>query len=412
MDYPPKFSSQARAAVEAEKIRARNKHLKAKQDWESDWPFDDAGSVQTWILSVFLVYARQAISLGTTDVWAVDKVRDQALDGLRLITIEVGYATGFDYWIEWGGSINSKIMRRFEAAPEWRQFEDELLALAESKAGGSQRDSSANPSEGVGIADVPELPSKFRNSFEAARVKAALECLADANAFPNHPQFAQFRLHEPIRIQKVFFAYCTEARNACREGSWTVTKVMQAVDAAWPLIFGSCFDRDHPSASDTKKSEVRSALWKTVTDDQRWKQHLTELAELAKRPVFESPIVGRTEAENPNAMNARFVEDSEIKPGATVKNDETDESGVIEAKDADKTQFPDRARWLKERLRERSWNKHDVARNNGPDHKTVQKILDGKRVREDRLESLASALSKSPSAKKLPAVNLLDIPSS
>ncbi len=74
--------------------------------------------------------------------------------------------------------------------------------------------------------------------------------------------------------------------------------------------------------------------------------------------------------------------------------------------------FPDRAAWLNERLRERSWNKHDVSRQGGPHHKTVQKIRDGRHVREDLLEKLAKALSSAPFSRKLPAVNLLDIPQS
>jgi hypothetical protein len=67
--------------------------------------------------------------------------------------------------------------------------------------------------------------------------------------------------------------------------------------------------------------------------------------------------------------------------------------------------YPGRASWLDERLRERGWNKHNVQRERGPDHKTIQKILDGKHVREDVLEKLAGALSK-----KKAKVDLLDIP--
>jgi hypothetical protein len=72
--------------------------------------------------------------------------------------------------------------------------------------------------------------------------------------------------------------------------------------------------------------------------------------------------------------------------------------------------FPERAAWLNDRLRERSWNKHEVSRQGGPDHKTVQKIRDGARVREDVLDKLAKALSNAPDSKKLPKVSLLDIP--
>jgi hypothetical protein len=74
------------------------------------------------------------------------------------------------------------------------------------------------------------------------------------------------------------------------------------------------------------------------------------------------------------------------------------------------TQFPERATWLGDRLRERAWSKYDVTRHGGPDQKTVQKILDGKHVREDALDRLVKALSAAPESKKLPKVNLLDIP--
>jgi hypothetical protein len=72
--------------------------------------------------------------------------------------------------------------------------------------------------------------------------------------------------------------------------------------------------------------------------------------------------------------------------------------------------FRRRASWLATRLHERSWNRHDVERNNGPHHKTVQKILNGRHVREDVLKKLADALSAAPSSLKLPRVNLPDIP--
>lgn len=64
-----------------------------------------------------------------------------------------------------------------------------------------------------------------------------------------------------------------------------------------------------------------------------------------------------------------------------------------------------RAAWLLKRLAERAWNKHDLFRQGGPDHKSTQKILDGRKVREDVLEKVADALSKKHSK-----VSVLDIP--
>jgi hypothetical protein len=68
-------------------------------------------------------------------------------------------------------------------------------------------------------------------------------------------------------------------------------------------------------------------------------------------------------------------------------------------------EFPKRASWLRASLQERSWNKHDLARQGGPDHKTVQKILDGFPVREDVLGKVVAAL-----AKKGGKPTALDIP--
>lgn len=67
--------------------------------------------------------------------------------------------------------------------------------------------------------------------------------------------------------------------------------------------------------------------------------------------------------------------------------------------------FPARALWLEERLRERSWNKHDVSRHGGPDHKTVQKVRDGFPVQEGVLQKIVDALSK-----QYGKVTVLDIP--
>jgi hypothetical protein len=67
--------------------------------------------------------------------------------------------------------------------------------------------------------------------------------------------------------------------------------------------------------------------------------------------------------------------------------------------------FPNRASWLARCLYDRGWNKHDLARQGGPDHKTTQKVLEGKKIREDALVKIAGALSK-----KLTQMRMADIP--
>jgi hypothetical protein len=70
------------------------------------------------------------------------------------------------------------------------------------------------------------------------------------------------------------------------------------------------------------------------------------------------------------------------------------------------SKFTNRAVWLRQRLKDRAWDHNDPIRHNGPDRKTVLKILKGLPVREDVLEKLALALSM-----KGPKIQPADIPS-
>jgi hypothetical protein len=127
-----------------------------------------------------------------------------------------------------------------------------------------------------------ELPSKFQNAFETARSKAELEYATRAQRFPNHPQFANSGLHLPLLIHTVFFEFCIQARNACRDREWTAAQVRRAVDVAWPAICDFYVVREHGGGSAEQKSTYRAIVWQTVTDDPRWKQHLADLASLGE----------------------------------------------------------------------------------------------------------------------------------
>ena len=79
-------------------------------------------------------------------------------------------------------------------------------------------------------------------------------------------------------------------------------------------------------------------------------------------------------------------------------------------------QFPNRAAWLKERLRERHWSPLKLEQKAGPgglDHKTIQKVLDGVKVTNGVLDRLATALSNytpRPGGAVLNRVTEFDIP--
>ena len=131
--------------------------------------------------------------------------------------------------------------------------------------------------------DLPELPPRFQNAFEAAKAKAELAYARRAESFPHHPHLAESGLQHLIRIQDVFFAFCTEARNACRAGDWAAGLVSRSVDTAWPLICDSYSLREHGAFSDDAKLRFRLATWRTVSDDQRWKQHQSEIGRASCR---------------------------------------------------------------------------------------------------------------------------------
>jgi hypothetical protein len=132
--------------------------------------------------------------------------------------------------------------------------------------------------------DLPVLPSAFQDAFQAARNNAELEYATRAERFPNHLQFADAQLHLVILIQRVFFAFCMQARNARRAGEWSITQVVQSIDRAWPCICDSYLIRERGACSEQDKLEFRFAVWRTTTDDQQWKQHLFDLKALAERP--------------------------------------------------------------------------------------------------------------------------------
>jgi hypothetical protein len=72
---------------------------------------------------------------------------------------------------------------------------------------------------------------------------------------------------------------------------------------------------------------------------------------------------------------------------------------------AKQTRYPARAAWLRARLGERGWNKHDLARYGGPDYKSTQKVLDGFPVQDGVLQKIAQGLSA-----RRAKVTLTDIP--
>ena len=131
MRYPSKFSSTARNRIEAEWIRASNEydHAKSTPEWASD-----PGSVlRRSILRVFLVFAQEAGALGKAGVkgWSLDKIKEKCDEFLRQLTIhafdEKGQASPVSSRIS--GLLDGRIVRWFQAAPEWNEYQGILLGV-------------------------------------------------------------------------------------------------------------------------------------------------------------------------------------------------------------------------------------------------------------------------------------------
>jgi hypothetical protein len=76
--------------------------------------------------------------------------------------------------------------------------------------------------------------------------------------------------------------------------------------------------------------------------------------------------------------------------------------------------FPNRAAWVRAKLSERGWNKHDLQGHGGPEHRTTQKILDGLKVQEGVLRKVITGLQSKLiyKGRKLQAVSDSDLPNS
>ena len=147
MKYPREFSAEARARMETERIKS-HRDLKGDQQEQppSDWTMRrwDQIAFNVYILRVFLAFGRECCELGNLGTWAVDRIRSAAEEFLGRFTIEAYYVDGHDRFgrrfgemtDDWNGSLLPEVDRIFRSSDEWRQFETELLAVAERQAGG------------------------------------------------------------------------------------------------------------------------------------------------------------------------------------------------------------------------------------------------------------------------------------
>ena len=154
MKYPEEFSPEARARIELKKLKAgrdlelyridpaaRPRRQHAVGPYGTLWT-QEQEDLHEYILHVTLAFGHEACELGLQGVWQVDRIRTAVTDFLRRCTIEARLEKGHDKYghifpemvDNWGGSLLPQVERTFLESPEWRQFEDELIAVAERQA--------------------------------------------------------------------------------------------------------------------------------------------------------------------------------------------------------------------------------------------------------------------------------------
>jgi hypothetical protein len=174
----------------------------------------------------------------------------------------------------------------------------------------------------------------------------------------------------------------------------------------------NCAEKALPEGTEQERAEFRR-YWRERLDREREQQgrerERSERAAKCQSQTFRRNTVAIQTAGDAGGSKrgliGRLSKEAMVRMEAGPAADGTGGSGA-----GPNLRYPARASWLKARLRERSWNKHDLSRHAGPDHKTTQKILDGFSVREDVLQKVADGLSKYRGKANLPKVEVTDIP--
>jgi excisionase family DNA binding protein len=159
MNFPSDFSREARDKVVAAEIRAGRFVAEP-----GAYSFTTRPAViehgPTWlvfryIMLVFAVFASEACKLGeASDGWSLDIVDREVREFLRLLTIkaELRYGGG-EYRLppmlsNMDGSILPEIQAAFETFPEWKEYQDNLLKLADQHRSPAPPEASSTNQQG------------------------------------------------------------------------------------------------------------------------------------------------------------------------------------------------------------------------------------------------------------------------
>jgi hypothetical protein len=142
MKYPESFSSDTEAAVEAEKILATEDFSNQRNDIGPSY-YDSSrvklrALVRKYIVRVTLAFARQACILGRARVWTVAQVDLNVRAFLFQVAREAEHEKSFYADGDWlrdasftsGHAVLAQEMHHISTSPEWKEYQEELLAVA------------------------------------------------------------------------------------------------------------------------------------------------------------------------------------------------------------------------------------------------------------------------------------------
>ncbi len=137
--YISDFPEASQAAVEVERQRAKRQLEKQRVQlpWLGRSTSADEPRLRTFILRVFLSFAKEGRRLGLDGTWTVEQFKQFAEEFLRQFTIEACFTEGDERvhrWISHYGGVESEVMKLYRASPEWKKYDAYLLSVARAQS--------------------------------------------------------------------------------------------------------------------------------------------------------------------------------------------------------------------------------------------------------------------------------------
>lgn len=191
--FPDGFPTKAIARVEAEKILAYRNLDKRGKELSSGIALERL--LRDCILRIFLVFAEELCSFGQEEGWAVDRTDSEANEFLRKLSITVlsdKLPGDYRHWISnLDGSLTQYAKHQIRQSPEWRKYENLLLAVVEAQV--RQRQSKRRPRTVDAPSNQRALIDAFISNVMNAGQKITRKHIWTVAGYSNATEFERFQ---------------------------------------------------------------------------------------------------------------------------------------------------------------------------------------------------------------------------